>query len=59
MANSQAVAKAPPKVLRCTCEHDYQDKRFGKNRRLFNPTMKAANKDGPTTYRCTVCGALS
>lgn len=32
------------------CEHEYQDKKFGKNMRAMNPTAK----DG--VYRCTVCG---
>ncbi len=35
------------KILECFCTHEYQDKRYGKNKRLHNPT-----KDG---YRCTVC----
>lgn len=37
-----------PKALDCVCSHEYQDKRFGKGKRLHNPT-----KDG---YRCSVCG---
>jgi len=36
-------------INHCTCEHDYQDKKYGKNKRVWNPTMKGA--------RCTVCGA--
>ena len=35
-------------VLTCTCEHEYQDERYGKNKRLHNKTDKG--------YRCTVCG---
>jgi hypothetical protein len=59
MANSMAVSKAPGKVLKCSCDHEYQDKRYGKQRRWHNPTMKQADKNGPTTYRCTVCGTLN
>jgi predicted adenine nucleotide alpha hydrolase (AANH) superfamily ATPase len=35
-------------ILTCTCEHKYQDERYGKNKRLHNETEKG--------YRCTVCG---
>ena len=58
MANSQFVAKALPKVMPCSCAHEYQDRKFGKGRRLCNPTMKMSLKDRVTTYRCTVCGSL-
>jgi len=34
----------------CTCKHPFQDKRYGKGKRIHNPT----GKDGS---RCTVCGA--
>jgi hypothetical protein len=36
------------KILECVCNSDYQDSRYGKNKRVHNP-----NKDG---YKCTVCG---
>lgn len=35
-------------ILTCTCEHKYQDEKYGKNKRLHNETDKG--------YRCTVCG---
>lgn len=35
-------------VKRCTCKHDFQDKRYGKSLRLHNR--------GPNGQRCTVCG---
>jgi hypothetical protein len=38
-----------PKVMECVCEHEFQDKRYGKWMRLHNP----AKED---VYRCTVCG---
>lgn len=34
-------------ILRCTCKHEFQDKRYGKGKRVFNKTT--------TGYRCTVC----
>lgn len=39
-------------VLKCRCESDYQDKRYGNGNRVHNEA------NGKTdTYRCTVCGA--
>ena len=37
----------------CTCKHTFQDKYYGNNIRVCNPTTK----DTPTTriVRCTVC----
>jgi len=34
----------------CTCVSEYQDKLYGKGKRVKNPSKKS--KDG----RCTVCG---
>ena len=41
--------KATTKKLRCSCYHLFQDKRYGRGKRLHN--LKA--KDGG--WRCTVC----
>lgn len=38
-------------VKRCSCNNKFQDKRFGKGKRLFNTTTSNAH-----AYRCTVCG---
>ena len=41
----------------CTCKHEYQDKKYGKNKRVFN---KLAPKSGQAQeYRCTVCGKVT
>jgi hypothetical protein len=42
------------KVIKCTCESEYQDRVYGTNNRLGNKTDKSSNKDRQT-YRCTVC----
>lgn len=55
MATLQVVCKAPPKVLPCTCVHEFQDKEYGRNKRLHNPTMVRFLRE-VATYRCTVCG---
>lgn len=41
-----------PEVKTCTCSSDYQDKVYGKGKRLCNMTTKGK---GNPTYRCTVC----
>lgn len=38
-------------IRKCTCEHDFQDKQYGKGNRVWNQTLK----DKGTVYRCTVC----
>ena len=38
-------------IKKCTCEHKYQDKKYGKYKRVCNP-CGAEKKDA----RCTVCG---
>ncbi len=44
--------KTATKIILCNCDRGdaaiYQDRVYGKNKRLHNP-----NKDG---FRCTVCG---
>lgn len=35
-------------VRPCKCNHEYQDRRYGKSNRLHNPTAKG-------DWRCTVC----
>ena len=32
----------------CTCQHEYQDRKYGKNKRVHNKTTKG--------WKCTVCG---
>ena len=40
-------------VKRCSCEHKWQDKRYGKGKRVFNE-FKTQNGTGA---KCTVCGS--
>ena len=44
------------KVIDCNCNHEYQDGRYGKGKRLANPTK---TKDGKQRHRCTVCRKLT
>ena len=40
------------KVTKCNCKHKFQDRQYGKNKRVHN----YCKKDGK--WRCTVCGAV-
>ena len=41
-------------IKRCTCKHAYQDKRYGRGKRVHN--VGEGNK-GNVPEVCTVCGA--
>ena len=42
-----------PKVLLCKCEHEEQDKMYGKYKRLHNEIPNKMDK--ASFYMCTVC----
>jgi hypothetical protein len=42
-------------IKKCTCKHEYQDKKYGKGMRVANALQ--TSKQGAKKYRCTVCGA--
>lgn len=44
-------------VRSCTCGHDFQDKHYGKGKRLFNKT--GGGGKGTAGWRCTVCGKMA
>lgn len=37
----------------CNCKHEFQDKKYGKGKRVFN---SGAGKGSDSKYKCTVCG---
>lgn len=41
------------KVIKCTCEHQFQDETYGKSFRLANMMGSVVPK-----YRCTVCNKV-
>jgi len=41
---------ANTKTMKCDCKHDFQDKRYGKDKRVHN------QKADKTKFVCTVCG---
>lgn len=40
-------------IITCTCEHEFQDKEYGKGMRVHN-SMSSDKGD----WRCTVCGKV-
>jgi hypothetical protein len=44
------------KIKRCKCEHKFQDKQYGKHRRVHNYAEKVRGGNGG--WRCTVCGSV-
>lgn len=45
----KALIKFGTVIMRCNCEHEYQDKKNGSQNRVFN---RCAGNNA----RCTVCG---
>ena len=41
-------------ILRCNCEHKFQDERYGWHMRVHNPCSEKGPKSGQAC--CTVCG---
>ena len=39
------------KTIECICKNDYQDKRYGKGKRIAN----SCGRQGTKIWRCTVC----
>lgn len=39
----------PMAIIKCSCQHDCQDKKYGKGMRAMNPTKTEG------LFRCTVC----
>ena len=50
MAKQQAYeSKATTKTVACSCNNEYQDKKYGTGKRVANYSRKHS------VYRCTVC----
>ncbi len=41
-------------ILDCSCEHAFQDKTYGRRKRVHNSTHESQTRI--KGYRCTVCG---
>lgn len=46
------VIKIVPIIHACNCNHEFQDKLYGKFNRVFNPMVRDRRVVG---YRCTIC----
>ena len=42
-----------PKVFKCICRHEWQDKKYGAGMRLCNEVTNRSKAGG--SHRCTVC----
>ena len=47
-----AVSGAGATIGTCSCNHEYQDKKYGHKKRVHNKTAK------DNECRCTVCGTV-
>ena len=47
---NQIVGAKSCKILECVCEHEYQDKKYGRKMRVHNA--------GKEHFKCTVCGRI-
>lgn len=43
------------KILPCTCQHPYQDGKYGPGLRVYNSMGKAKGKGAAMEWRCTIC----
>ena len=43
----------PTAILNCTCVSEFQDKRYGRNKRVFNHAPGGGAH--PRRYRCATC----
>ena len=41
-------------IKTCNCKHEYQDMKYGKQKRVFNA---GTGKGSDAKYSCTVCGS--
>jgi hypothetical protein len=41
-----------PRILKCTCNHQYQDDIYGEKMRIFN---RGVTNSSDKLFRCTVC----
>lgn len=48
---AEGTSKNKIKITACTCKHEYQDTKYGKQMRVHNP-FKKGDSFG---HRCTVC----
>lgn len=47
------MTKKGVEIVKCSCNHEFQDKQYGKGNRVANHAPAKGAK--PNRYRCTVC----
>ena len=48
-------------IRKCDCKHEFQDKKYGKGKRVFTKSSAKNDEDSRATQgknRCTVCGRI-
>lgn len=59
MKTTPSKQKHPGSIIAvCACANDFQDRRYGKQRRVMNLTRKAKNPTDIPIYRCSICETL-
>ena len=43
-------------IKKCSCKNDFQDKKYGKGRRVFTTSGSSSDSRAKGRNRCTVCG---
>ncbi len=46
-------------TIPCSCNHEYQDQRYGNHVRVANATAKQDTKNDRVDVRCTVCSRVT
>ena len=47
-----------PIRVRCSCQSEYQDKKYGNGVRVGTPQNKSRKSGGLSAVNCTVCGRV-
>lgn len=55
MAKKTEHATTTTRIVSCSCAHEWQDKTYGKGKRVYN-LIKSSGPGMPQRGRCTVCG---
>lgn len=48
---------AETRIKMCTCKHEYQDSKYGKQKRVHNKMVTATG--APEKAKCTVCETIN
>lgn len=52
----ESAVKQSVMILKCVCQHEFQDRKYGKSMRVMNSCVVKPQQ--PQRFRCTVCGSI-